>query len=155
MSIQKEKKQEIDEIANDYKEILEHVEDWTTRGIRDDLIAAKGIEMGDIIGVTPKPGKNWTDAVSFEIGDTHIWQAGIRGEKVEDGCLGWQIADLIDGHFTNHRGFSSDVIESFSSVLKEQNKISIDSVSLEGIKKKAVDEQEFSQDISQGATLKQ
>jgi len=137
-----------DELANNISmidninvdEALSLVRDWSQPEVRDDLVALKGVKMGEIRGVVPKPGKGLFDAASFEIGNTRIWQAGIRGEDIRDGCLGWQIADLNDGVFENHRGFSSDLISSFNFVLEEQGKFITNTTSLDEIKQMAASE---------------
>ncbi len=55
------------------------------------------VELAESLGFEVDKSEAIRNGYSFRRGDTHIWQF----------CNGWQVADLIDGYYRNHRPESS------------------------------------------------
>lgn len=86
------------------EQLDEFVKDWSNSNLREDLKLCKAIAEGvvDNVGssVMKRSLNNSTSFVIIENDiETHIW-FGIKYGNY----IGWQVADLINGSFTNHRG---------------------------------------------------
>lgn len=63
------------------------------KGCREDLQVGYGILYEGLYpGVTVSAPRNLDNTMSFHIGTTSVWKCS----------MGWQVADWIDGHYTNH-----------------------------------------------------
>lgn len=83
--------------------------DFDKADIREDLKLVKLILNGEHSDLTYSVKNNdFSNPVSFQYGNTHIWQ--IRS--------GYQIADLIDGKFCNHRPTNLDLLSAIELAKK-------------------------------------
>lgn len=86
---------------------------------REDLRIAKEIDDGKWPRVTYElKNGNWHNPLSFIVERedpyaTHVWGAVIAGG------FGWQIADLVNGHYQNRRGRYRSLRDSLESVIRE------------------------------------
>lgn len=91
--------------------------------LREDLKMAVQVINGDYPGVDFEITKNSLDnSLSFIVGNTRIWPATFTPEaEPRAEVVGYQIADLTNGYYSSHRGFSSSLKESIEFVLNEKN----------------------------------
>jgi hypothetical protein len=89
--------------------------DWANKNIREDLQIAKEIDEGKWGGKVKYEINSIAFPVSFIVGRTKIWLAVMKWG------IGYQIADLNNGFYLNHRGFSSSAEQSINRVLEEYN----------------------------------
>jgi len=113
------------------KELIEQV-DWDHPEIREDLLVGRAILEKDITDVEFEIDGSWFNPLTFVVGDTRIWYA------VMGGAIGWQIADLVDDRYSNHRGFSSSLLQSIKKALKEQDKQLPKNFNLEEVKRRGL-----------------
>lgn len=101
------------------KAILDYLDtiNWGDARIREDLRIAEEAAEGEWPDVRVYCPRTINDGLSFQIGETHIWRAcfGPSGQWV-----GYQIADLIDGRYQNHRGCSASLRDTLRLVLNER-----------------------------------
>jgi hypothetical protein len=89
---------------------------WNDEQLREDLIIAKEIDDGKWGDLVQYEMKSISEPITFIVGRTKIWKAVIgRGF----GGVGYQIADLNEGFYLNHRGFSSSARKTIKKVIDE------------------------------------
>jgi hypothetical protein len=55
------------------------------------------VELAESLGWTVDWSTRYQRGLTFRRGVTSIWQIRLRG------AIGWQVADLLDGYYCNHR----------------------------------------------------
>jgi hypothetical protein len=89
-------------------ENIRYIVSLTSSNIREDLKIAKAMIVdGDYLDAAIATKKGSTDdGLIFTVGNTHVWQCRDY----------WQVADLVNNRYTNHRGWSPSLRETLDNL---------------------------------------